>query len=282
MIPSMSPARTIVLCVLLATGILCAGCTSGTPWAGSGSNDTQVAAQSMKGYHVTIAQPDAESGFIRMDSDVYNAGEVVEFVVRNDGLLPLECSRTPPDFRVVFQTGSGKWAAKMGGDTPAAGNASFLQNGESTKTYRFVSTGWEPGRYRIVSDCGPEREILVRVPATPVPTPTACPVNLSANKTPWIRIDPIPDQKMGQPFTIRGTTNLPADTVLRYTISPVATQKNPKPAPAGSFTTPVVAGTCGTNTWSAMGEIQVAGNFFIGIEDKDGRVTAIKRFSIEA
>ena len=282
MISSQPPARTIVLCLLLAAGILCAGCTSGTPGAASNSSAPQAAAQSPAGYQVTIAQPDAESGYIRMDSDVYNAGEVVEFVVTNNGLLPLECSPSPPEFHVVFQTGSGKWATKMGLDSPAKGNTSFLQSGESTKTYRFVSTGWEAGRYRIVSDCGPEREILVRVPATPAPTATPCPVNLSANKTPWIRIDPIPDQKMGQPFTIRGTTNLPAGTVLRYTISPVATQQNPKPAPAGSFTTPVVAGSCGTNTWSAMGEIQVAGNFFIGIEDKEGKATAIKRFSIEA
>ncbi|HII98048.1 MAG TPA: hypothetical protein HA272_01990 [Methanoregula sp.] len=277
----MSPSRTLIVCIILALALLGAGCTS---FPADEANDTRSSNEDVQvpaSYRVTLAQPDARADFIRMDSDVYNAGEVVEFVVTNNGLLPLSCTRTPPDFRVIFQTGSGRWATKMGPDYPAAGNVSYLQNGESTQVYRFISTGWEAGRYRIVSDCGPEREFLIRVLPTPAPTPTPCPVVDVTDSGPWIRIDPIGDQQAARPFTITGTTNLPVGQELRYTIfSVLESDKASSLDPRGSFTTLVEEGSCGTNSWRAMGEIQATGEFFVGISDADRKATAIKRFTV--
>ena len=277
----MSPSRTLIVCVILALALLGAGCTS---FPADEANDTRSSNEDVQvpaSYRVTLAQPDARADYLRMDSDVYNAGEVVEFVVTNNGLLPLSCTRTPPDFRVIFQTGSGRWATKMGPDYPAAGNVSYLQNGESTQVYRFISTGWEAGRYRIVSDCGPEREFLIRVLPTPAPTPTPCPVVDVTDSGPWIRIDPIGDQYAARPFTITGTTNLPVGQELRYTIfSVLESDKASSLDPRGSFSTLVEEGSCGTNTWSAMGEIQATGEFFVGISDADRKATAIKRFTV--
>ncbi len=277
----MSPSRTLIVCVILALVLLGAGCTS---FPADEANDTRSSNEDVQvpaSYRVTLAQPDARADYIHMDSDVYNAGEVVEFVVTNDGLLPLSCTRTPPDFRVIFQTGSGRWATKMGPDFAAAGNVSYLQNGESTQVYRFISTGWEAGRYRIVSDCGPEREFLIRVLPTPAPTPTPCPVVDGTDSGPWIRIDPIGDQYAARPFTITGTTNLPVGQELRYTIfSVLESDKASSLDPRGSFTTLVEEGSCGTNSWSAMGEIQATGDFFVGISDADRKATAIKRFTV--
>lgn len=277
----MSPSRVILVCLILALSLLTAGCTTlideEAGDAGFTPEETPVPAS----YRVTLAQPDARADYIRMDSDVYNAGEVVEFVVTNNGLLPLSCTRTPADFRVIFQTGSGRWATKMGPEVVVAWEPSYLAKGESTQVYRFISTGWEAGRYRVVSDCGPEREFLIRVLPTPAPTPTPCPVVDGTDSGPWIRIDPIGDQYAARPFTITGTTNLPVGQELRYTIfSVLESDKASALDPRGSFTTLVEQGSCGTNTWSAMGEIQATGEFFVGISDADRKATAIKRFSV--
>jgi hypothetical protein len=279
----MPPSRAILVCLILALTLLTAGCTTfgdeeaGNVNASITAEETPVPAS----YRVTLSQPDARADFIRMDSDVYNAGEVVEFVVTNNGLLPLTCTRTPPDFRVIFQTGSGRWATKMGPEVVVDGETSYLAKGESTPVYRFISTGWEAGRYRIVSDCGPEREFLVRVLPTPAPTPTPCPVVDMTDSAPWIKIDPIGDQQASRPFTITGTTNLPTGQDLRYTIfSVLESEKASSLDPRGSFTALVQEGWCGTNTWSAMGEIQATGEFFVGISDADRKATAIKRFTV--
>lgn len=277
----MSPSRAILVCLVLAFSLLTAGCTTFLDEEAGDASLTPEENPVPAHYQVTISQPDARADHIRMDSDVYNAGEVVEFVVTNNGLLPLTCSATPPDFRVIFQTGSGRWATKMGPEVPVAGETSYLAKGESTPVYRFISTGWESGRYRIVSDCGPERDFLIRVLPTPAPTPTPCPGTDVTDSGPWIRIDPVGDQKAARPFTITGTTNLPVGQELRYTIfSVLESEKASSLDPRGSFTTAVEEGSCGTNTWSAMGEIQAMGEFFIGISDADRKATAIKRFTV--
>jgi hypothetical protein len=274
--------RTLLIFALFGI-ILTAGCTTLFDNDDRGANVTAEEKPVPAGYHVTIAQPDEGSQRIVMDSDVYNVGEVVEFTVTNTGIVPLECSRTPPDFRLVFQTGSGRWATKMGTEGTVKGNSSFLQKGESTQVYRFVTSGFDPGRYRIISDCGPEREILVRAlqAQTVTAAPTPCPVINSTNTTPWIRIDPVGNQQVARPFTISGTTNLPAGTELNYTIYSVLEKEKPlTPDGEGLFVTRVEEGSCGTNTWRVMGEIQATGDFSIGITDPDQKAHAYTRFTV--
>lgn len=284
---SFLPLPVLLLLVLIITPGCLSDQDTGSDTPGSGMQPVPAS------YQAAISQPDARSDYIRMDTDIYNAGEVIEFVVTNKGLLPLECSTTPPEFRVIFQAGTGRWATKMGPEEPARGTPSYLGRNESTQVYRFVSTGWEAGRYRIVSDCGPERDFLIRVLPTPVPAAepepeyehepvtTPCPVTADNPAGPWIRIDPIGDQVAARPFTISGTTNLLAGEELFYTIfSPAEGEDTAGLDPRGSFVTVVEAGSCGTNTWTAMGEIQATGEFFIGITDAERKATAIKRFSV--
>jgi hypothetical protein len=116
---------------------------------------------------------------------------------------------------------------------------------------------------------------------TITPTLTVCPVVNTTNPTPWIEIDPISDQVVRQPFTIQGTTTLPAGTQLNYTIFSVTSQQQSVSlAPEVSLTTIVQEGSCGTNTWSASGEVDATGYFMIGIADEAHNATAIKRFMV--
>jgi hypothetical protein len=275
--------RFALTCTLVVSCILFAGCTSPPDHAGKTANASSVPADqpATAGYKITLAQPDARSDYIVMDSDVYNAGEVVEFTITNKGRSTLECSRAPPDFVVKFQTGSGRWATKMGAENPVKGNSSVLQKGESTQTYRFISTALEPGRYRIISDCGVGREFLIRTLPVVTQVPPSCPPVNATNTSLWITIDPVGNPAESQPFTIHGTTNLPSGTMLNYTIFGV-TSGQPESALIhdAPLTTMVEEGTCGTNSWSAMGEIQATGDFVLGVTDATRKVTAILRFTV--
>src|SRR5208337_5031061 len=112
--------------------------------------------------------------------DIYNIGEVVEFTVTNDGSRTLDCAGDPPQFSVKFHATKGNSVTRIGNGTPDTSKKSSLAPGASTTTYRFVTDGWDPGRYRIVHDCGVVREFILR----PVPTLAATPVEtLSLNET---------------------------------------------------------------------------------------------------
>ena len=273
------------LIVLIAIIVVaCAGCTAPAGPINASENASPVPNTIVASYRATLNQPEAQSDYLVMDTDIYNIGEVVEFTVTNQGTAPLSCAGNPPSFSVTFQGVNGLWATKMGPGQSNETEKTTLAPGTSTKVYRFVTDGWEPGRYRIVHDCGIVREILVRPLATPTPTPvpTLCPVtNLST--APEITIDSISDPREAIPFTITGTTTLPVGQELRYMIVP-AQSGNPFGSvnPDDFFTSVVQEGTCGTNTWSVMGEIQATGEFLIGITDTNRTATAVKRFSVIA
>jgi len=271
--------------VLIALFVVAsAGCTAPTMPINASENTTVVPGTIAASYRATLNQPEARSGYIVMDTDIFNEGEVVEFSVTNHGTKALSCAGNPPGFSVTFQGINGLWATKMGPGQPNETEKTTLGSGSSTQVYRFVTSGWEPGRYRIVHDCGIVREILVRSLATPQPTPapTLCPVT-NASVAPLITIDPIGDQPANTPLSITGTTSMPAGQELRYMIVP-AQSDNPFGSvnPDDFFTTVVQEGSCGTGTWSARGEIQATGDFFIAITDTNRTATAIKRFSVIA
>jgi len=275
----------LVLIVLIAIiFVASAGCTAPAKSINASDNTTVTPGTMTASYRATLNQPEAQSGYIVMDTDIYNEGEVVEFSVTNHGTKALSCAGNPPSFAVKFQGMNGLWATKMGPGQPNESETTTLAPGSSTQVYRFVTSGWEPGRYRIVHDCGIVREILVRPLATPqsTPTPTICPVT-NASAAPVITIDPIGDQPANTPLTITGTTSIPAGQELRYMIVP-AQSDNPFGSvnPDDFFTSVVQEGSCGTNTWSAMGEIQATGDFLIAITDTNRTATAIKRFSVIA
>src|SRR5512137_2912780 len=207
--------RIIPVLLLLACFLCTAGCTQVFDGNNQtlGRSDTSTPASIAK-YKLTLAQPEDSAKMVRMDTDVYNIGEVVEFVIANEKTSDLSCTNNPPSFSVRYQKGTGQWLTRMGLENPAPGNTTKLKPGESTPPYRFITTGWAPGRYRIVSDCGVSREILLRALPPVIPTVTQCPP--AVNTSSYIKVNPVSDQYVGEPFTIAGTTNLAAGTELRY------------------------------------------------------------------
>jgi uncharacterized membrane protein len=277
--------QVCVFFLVLGCILLIAGCSTLSSEKNSGintsQNTSQTPGQSLASYKATINQPDARSEYVKMDTDIYNIGEVVEFTVTNDGRSALSCAGDPPFFSVTFQAPNGAWATRMGTGTVNETVKSSLSPGASTQVYRFITTSWEPGRYRILHDCGVEREILVRPLVTLAPTPVACPPVNASNSTPWIAIDPIGNPHISRSFTIQGTTNIPAGQELKYTIFPAVAQDPAQPKESiGYFTTVVQEGSCTSNTWSTEGEIQATGEFVIWISDTGRNTTAIKRFTV--
>lgn len=264
--------------ILIGCLLLSAGCTQ--PFgAGNQTTAGQTAVLSPSAtYRATIAQPEESAALIHMDTDIYNIGEVVELTVTNDKNYDLTCTNNPPSFSVRYQKGNGQWVTRMGTDNPPPGNESRLRPGESTETYRFVTTGWDPGRYRIISDCGVSREILIRPVPSLTPTPPVCPP--ATNTSPWIRITPFSDQYANNPFTIAGTTSLPAGDKLQYAIFSLGPDGTATPEKLISSSTDISPGSCGTNTWYVEGEVQVPGIYFIGISDSANTISAVKRFAI--
>lgn len=272
--------RAMIVLVLFC--VLCtAGCTelSGTENKTDNSSGTSAPA-SIARYRLALAQPEDTAKMIRMDTDIYNPGEVVEFVIANEKKNDLSCKNNPPSFSVRYQRGSGQWVFRMGEENAAPGNGTSLKPGESTTPYRFVTEGWAPGRYRIVTDCGVSREILLRAKPSAALTPgPACPAPV--NKSPFITINPVTSQYAGIPFTIAGTTSLGAGEELRYSIfAIIPSTGNITSAKLVSSSITVTAGSCGINSWSVDGRINVPGDYFIGISDSTNTVSAVRRFSV--
>jgi hypothetical protein len=276
----MTTLRIPVILLLLACILCTAGCTqqSAADNQSLGSSNTSPPVSIAK-YQQTLAQPEDSATLIRMDTDIYNIGEFVEFVIANEKTSDLSCTNNPPSFSVRYQKGSGHWVTRMGVENPAPGNTTKLKPGESTPPYRFITESWAPGRYRIVSDCGVSREILLRALPSVTPTSTQCPP--TGNVSPYLWVNSISNQYVGGPFTITGTTSLAAGEELRYSIfAIVSATSNLTTAKLVSSSTTVSGGVCGTNTWSVDGVIEISGDYFIGISNKANTVSAVRRFTV--
>lgn len=275
----MTPRIPFIL-LLLACILLISGCTQPFAAENSTAGSPAVSApQSIAKYKLTIAQPEDSAKLVRMDTDVYNLGEVVEFIITNEKTSDLSCSNNPPSFIVRYQTGSGQWITRMGVENPPPGNTTHLRAGESTAPSRFVTSGWSPGRYRIISDCGVSREILLRALPSVTPAGTPCPPAL--NTTPFIHVNAVSDQYAREAFTISGTTSFAPGEELRYSIFALLPKTtNITAAKIVSSSTLISEGSCGTNTWSVEGVIEVSGDYLIGISNSANTVSAIRRFTV--
>lgn len=272
---------TIILLLLFC--ILCtAGCTElfGVGNQTRNTSDSSTTATIAK-YQQTLAQPEDSATLVKMDTDIYNLGEVVEFVITNEKTSDIPCTNDPPSFSVRYQKGTGQWVTRMGDENPPPGNTTKLKPGESTPPYRFVTAGWDPGRYRIITDCGVSREILLRALPSATPAVTSCPSG--TNQSPFILVNPVRSQYVGEPFAITGTTSLAPGEELRYSVfALVSATTNVTSAKLVSSATTVSAGSCGINTWSVDGVIEIPGDYFIGITNNENTVSAVKRFTVLA
>jgi hypothetical protein len=270
-------STTLLLFIAITCIVLVAGCTSPFNQTNQSGNTTPAIQPLPASYKVTIAQPDERSRLLHMDTDVYNQGEVVEFFIADDnGRMPF-CTNDTPAFSVKFQKGNGAWATKMDVSTPPRTNELHQGTGKTSPMYGFVTTGWEPNRYRIVSDCGISREFIVRT--LPTLEPTICPVPV--NEPLWVRINPIDDQYSGKKFSISGTTNRAVGEELKYLVFPSSmvpknlTEGNEKPLSIG-----VSEGLCGENTWSVDLDRTIPQEYFFMISAGSQDATAIQRFTI--
>ena len=184
----MTPLRTSpVLLLALVILLLAAGCESESPPA-SAPADPAVATLPTKVpvRHVTTTIPpvvttETESSetatasetppvpaatatppvnyhpeYIRMDSTVYSAGEVVEFYLVNRGSEIKGCDYSRPAYTIyqLFPDGTRR---KVSGSEPGRSYRVVIYEGEptsSTGPFTFNTAGLVPGRFLIRFDCG--------------------------------------------------------------------------------------------------------------------------------
>jgi hypothetical protein len=118
-------------------------------------------------YKVTIAQPNStHPEFIKMDADVYNQGEVIEFYLKNEGNDSLICMGDVFHYGIAHEeNGSWKYQPKPIKTTLAitvVPTRSEMAPGSSTQLFRLITTGWVPGKYKIEFCSGISREFILR------------------------------------------------------------------------------------------------------------------------
>ena len=102
--------------------------------------------------------------YIKMDSDVYNQGEVIRFSVINEGSDTLVYWWIIPSFPIYRQIGT--WELQSEYTGTQMWYAYYLQPGESTPSRQFSTADRPPGHYKIVTECGVSREFEIRAAPT--------------------------------------------------------------------------------------------------------------------
>ncbi len=121
-------------------------------------------------YSETIHQPEnSNSDLIKLDSDIYNLGEVIDFsLVTMNTTSPKGCDIL--SFRVFIRSSDGIWKEIPGPfrayipyRAPQPASTRYPGPEPSIPEYRFVTTGWISGYYKIQSDClGASHEFILR------------------------------------------------------------------------------------------------------------------------
>jgi hypothetical protein len=171
------PVRVAVsLCIVMVAMLLAAGCTTGPVLDNQTGTLTQTLVSPTSGksvtfYKVTIAQVEGiHPDYFKMESDIYNQGEVIEFHVVNEGLGSLACWRTIPSLNFHLYRQIGTWELQPGPESTGAhiDYGYYLQPGESTPIQQLSTSDLVPGHYKIVTDCRVSREFEIH--AAPVTT----------------------------------------------------------------------------------------------------------------
>jgi hypothetical protein len=168
-----SPIRVAVaLCimmvaVLMVAVLLAAGCTT------KPNSDNQTGTFTPTTIPTTMQQSknlDLNNSnhpeFLKMESNVYNQGEVVEFYVVNEGSEALTCYAMPLSFNLFRKTNNNSWEYLTEAVETKIDHLSYLKPGESTRVRRLITSDWVPGRYKIAFDCGISREFEIRAVTT--------------------------------------------------------------------------------------------------------------------
>jgi hypothetical protein len=157
----MTPIRTtLALLLLVAAVLLAAGCAGQQNPA---SPDTRPVEQQV------TWQPDIDPqeiippfDSIRMDANVYNVGEVVDFSVFNENPGTGRCTDHPCSYRIARLVKNESWQVLR---TPLVTMLPFSGSTYyegSCQPMHFATNNWLPGRYRIQYRCGIFQEFVVR------------------------------------------------------------------------------------------------------------------------
>ena len=162
------PVRVaIALCIMMVAVLLTAGCTitqtkDNLTGALPRNPISQPTEESVLFYHVTIPQAEGiHPDYIKMDSDVYNQGEVIKFHVVNEGSESLACWRTIPSLHYHLYRQIGTWESQPEPTETHIDYGYYLKPGESTPVQQINTTELLPGHYKIVTDCGVSREFEI-------------------------------------------------------------------------------------------------------------------------
>jgi len=161
-----NPFIIALLVILIITAlVLAAGCTTTPAMNNLTGMPTQTLVSLTKEkavpfYKVTIPQPEGiHPDYLKMDSDVYNQGEVVKFSVVNEGSETLACWSIFPSFYLYRQVGT--WELLIGPTGTQIDYGYYLKQGESTPVQQLSTTDLTPGHYKIVTECGVSREFEI-------------------------------------------------------------------------------------------------------------------------
>lgn len=181
-----SVSAILLLLIVLAGSVLVAGCitnsvpnnvtVTATVPITSPSSVVTPALPSKILYTTTIAQPNSSHPErIRMDSDIYNQGEIVEFYLVNDGPDTVSCIGDFSECRIFFWKNESYWEElprPVSAYSPprptqlcsiSNREPSYMGAGERTLVFHLITTEWVPGRYRIQSDCmNASREFILK------------------------------------------------------------------------------------------------------------------------
>jgi hypothetical protein len=107
---------------------------------------------------------------IRMDANIYNVGEVVEFSVFNESPGTGRCTDHPCSYRIARLVKNESWQVlrtPLVTMLPFSGSTYYER---SCQPMHFATNNWLPGRYRIQYRCGIFQEFVVReIPKVGVP-----------------------------------------------------------------------------------------------------------------
>jgi hypothetical protein len=168
--------RAVALVLVMVAVLLASGCMTQTATdnhMGTISSSTIIVPtqKSSPLYKVTITQPNSSHAeIIKMDSDVYNIGEVVEFSVTNRSHVSDNCSDSPCSYRIAFQLENGSWQVLPEPMEPMDTTVEGPRYSSSCSSMRFATTNWTGGMYRIQYHCGVSRKFNLVVPLRPTPT----------------------------------------------------------------------------------------------------------------
>ena len=99
---------------------------------------------------------------VRIDANIYNVGEVVEFSVVNESPGTGKCADNPCSYRVARLVKNESWQVLR---TPIVTMLPYFDSTYyegSCQPMHFATTNWIPGRYRIQYRCGIFQEFVIR------------------------------------------------------------------------------------------------------------------------